>query len=348
MKPVKLVVVGAGLIGSKHARLIDGHPECSLVGICDPDNERRLVAEEIGVPFYQYLPDLLEEQHPEGAIVATPNGTHLDVAEVCARQGVDLMIEKPIADTLPAARRIVEMADSAGCRVLVGHHRRHNPLIQKARSLVQGGVLGRLIAVSMMWALLKPSDYFQVSWRSRRPHGGPILINLIHELDILRYICGEIHHVYAQSASMARGLEVEDTLSITLSLTNGAQGSIIASDATPSPWSYEISTGENPYYFHTSQNCYYFLGSDGALAFPRMELWRYGDSVRAGWQYPLSQAYHKVTSVDPLVLQLKHFCQVIRGAESLLVDAEDGARSLALALAVQESIDRKAPVLVAE
>ena len=348
MEPVKLAVVGAGLIGSRHVRLVHRRPECSLVGICDPDPGRRPVAEEFDVPFYRDLSALLEEQQPEGAIVATPNGTHLAVAEVCAGKGVALLIEKPIADTLPAARRIVEVAAAAGCRVLVGHHRRHNPLIGEARSLVQGGALGRLIAASMMWTLLKPTEYFQVGWRSRRPQGGPILINLIHELDILRYLCGEIRQVYAQSASQARGLEVEDTLSITLSFDSGALGSIIASDATPSPWSYEISSGENPYYFHTSQNCYHFLGSEGALAFPRMELWRYGDPARAGWQHPLTKTCREVKPADPLVLQLNHFCRVVRGREPPLVDGADGARTLAVALAVQESIDRQAPVLVAE
>lgn len=348
MEPVKLAVAGAGLIGSKHARLIHGQPECALVGICDPDSGRRPVAEDLQVPFYHDLSDLLEEQQPEGAVVATPNGTHLAVAEVCAGRGVALLIEKPIADTLTAARRIVELSAAAGCRVLVGHHRRHNPLIGEARSLVQGGALGRLIAASMMWTLLKPAEYFRVGWRSRPPQGGPILINLIHELDILRYVCGEIRQVYAQSASRARGLEVEDTLSITLSLAGGALGSIIASDATPSPWSWEIASGENPYYFHTSQNCYHFLGSEGALAFPRMELWRYGDPARAGWQHPLSRTLREVAPADPLVLQLRHFCRVIRDRESPLVDGADGSRTLAVALAVRESIDRKAPVAVAE
>ncbi|MCY3756887.1 MAG: Gfo/Idh/MocA family oxidoreductase [Acidobacteria bacterium] len=348
MEPVKLAVVGAGLIGSKHARLVHGQAECSLVGICDSDPGRRSVAEELEVPFYRDLSDLLEKQQPEGAIVATPSGTHLAVAQVCAGKGVDLLIEKPVADTLPAARSIVEVAAAADSRILVGQHRRHNPLIGEARSLVRGGALGRLIAASMMWALLKPADYFQVDWRCRRPQGGPILINLIHELDILRYICGEIRQVYAQSASMARGLEVEDTLSITLSFADGALGSIIASDATPSPWSYEISSGENPYYFHTSQNCYHFLGSEGALAFPRMELWRYGDPSGAGWQHPLSRTRQEVAPADPLVLQLQHFCRVVRGHEPPLVDGADGARTLAVALAVQQSIDRQAPVLLAE
>ena len=348
MEPVKLAVVGAGLIGSKHARLVHGQPECSLVGICDPDPGRRGVAERLEAPFYRDLSDLLDEQQPEGAIVATPNGTHLAVAEVCAGKGVDLLIEKPIADTLPAARSIVEVAAAAGCRVLVGHHRRHNPLIGEARSQVQGGALGKLIAASMMWTLLKPAEYFQVDWRCRRPQGGPILINLIHELDILRYVCGEIRQVFAQSASMARGLEVEDTLSIALSFADGALGAIIASDATPSPWSYEISSGENPYYFHTSQNCYHFLGSEGALAFPRMELWRYGDPPRAGWQHPLSRTRREVAPADPLVLQLQHFCRVVRGQEPPRVGGADATRTLAVALAVQESIHRQAPVLLAE
>jgi predicted dehydrogenase len=79
-----------------------------------------------------------------------------------------------------------------------------------------------------------------------------------------------------------------------------------------------------------------------------MELWRYGDPSRAGWQHPLGQTRRKVVPADPLLLQLQHFCRVVRGQEPPLVDGADGARTLAAALAVQESIDRQAPVLVAE
>ena len=75
-----------------------------------------------------------------------------------------------------------------------------------------------------------------------------------------------------------------------------------------------------------------------------MELWRYGDRDAAGWQHPLTKARREVEPADPLVLQLNHFCRVVRGQESPLVDAGDGARTLAVALAVQESVDRQAPV----
>jgi predicted dehydrogenase len=257
---------------------------------------------------------------------------------------VHVLIEKPIANTLNEAHHIVKTADDCGIQVLVGHHRRYNPLIKEARSLVQGGALGKLVAVSVLWTLLKPADYYQVDWRCKRPGGGPTLINLIHDLDSLRFICGEIRQVYAQSSSAARGLEVEDSLSITLSFENGALGSVLASDATPSPWSYEAATHENPYYFHTDENCYHFFGTLGSLAFPRMELWHYADQARMGWQHPLERTRRKVKEADPLTSQLEHFCQVVRGKEKPLVDGRDGTRSLAVALAVLESVRRQGPV----
>ena len=151
MKPVRLSVIGTGLIGSKHAALIASNSTCSLVGICDVDSSRRSVAEELNVPFYQDIEELLERERPQGAIISTPNGHHAAVAEVCARRSVHVLIEKPIADSLSEARRIIQVADDSGIQVLVGHHRRYNPLIQETRSVVTGGALGKLVAVSVLW-----------------------------------------------------------------------------------------------------------------------------------------------------------------------------------------------------
>ena len=200
----------------------------------------------------------------------------------------------------------------------------------------------------MLWALLKPAGYFDVEWRCWRPGGGPTLINLVHELDTLRFVCGEIRQVYAQASSEARKLEVEDSLAISLSFENGAVGSILGSDATPAPWSYEAAVHENPLYFPTDENCYFFFGTSGSLAFPRMELWRYADERESGWQYPLERSSRAVERADPLASQLEHFCRVIRGEERPLVDGRDGARSLSLVLAVLESIERRAPVVPSE
>lgn len=348
MNTVRLAIIGAGSMGRKHAELICASDMCSLVGICDVDPKRKSVAEELNVPFYPNTETLLEREQPEGAIIATPNASHSSNAEICAKRSVHVLIEKPITDTIDEAHRIIKAADDCGIHVLIGHHRRYNPLIKKTRSLVQGDALGKLVAVSVLWTLLKPADYYNVDWRCKRPGGGPVLINLIHELDSLRFICGEIRQVYTQSSSLVRSLAVEDSLSITLSFKNGALASILASDATPAPWSYEATTHENPYYFHTDENCCHFFGTSGSLAFPRMEIWSYANKDQIGWQYPIEMSRCTVQDGYPLVLQLEHFCRVVRGEEKPLVDGRNGARSLAVVLAVLESAQRHAPVNVHE
>jgi predicted dehydrogenase len=337
MDRVSIGIVGAGSMGRKHAELVRGHAGCSLVGIVDVDAGRREVAAAAGVPFYNTPEELLDRERPAGMIIATPNAEHAAAAEACAVRAVHMLVEKPLADTLSEAKRIVAVAERHGARVLVGHHRRHSPLIRKAREVVHGGGLGKLLGVSVLWTLLKPADYFDVAWRRERHVGGPLLINLVHELDSLRFICGEIREVHARATAAARGLDVEDSLAISIQFESGALGTVLASDATPAAWSYEATVGENPLYFRTAENCYHFFGTDASLTFPRMELWRYADASRAGWQHPLERTRLDVVADDPLPRQLEHFRRVVRGEEQPVLDAADATRSLAVALAVQQS-----------
>ena len=344
MDQVRLAVIGAGLMGARHAELVCAHDMCVLVGVCDADPSRKGVAGRCQAPFYTSVEELIEQEKPSGAIIATPNAHHASVAEVCAKRSVHVLIEKPIADCIERAQQIIETTKNCGTRVLVGHHRRYNALVLKARELVREGALGRLIGASVLWALIKPDEYFQVGWRRERFVGGPTLINLIHDLDSLRFICGEITEVYAQTRSEVRGFDVEDSLSISLCFEGGALGTVLASDACPSPWSYEATSGENPFYFHTDESCYHFLGTCASLAFPAMELWRYPDAAQKGWQHPMERVRIKVDPGDPLQAQLEHFCRVVQGQEEPLLDAVDGAKSLAVALAVQESALKGMPI----
>lgn len=346
--PVKLAVIGAGLIGSKHARIIKNHSNCVLVGICDLDQTRSSIADSLEVPFYNDPEEMLLNQNPQGVIIATPGSSHESIAHICARRSVNILIEKPIAETAQSANNIVKLSQEEGIKILVGHHRRHSPYIKKARSIVMNGELGGLVAVSMLWTLLKPPEYFDIEWRGNKPSGGPVLINLIHELDILRYICGEISQIFAYSSSSTRNLPVEDSLSISIYFENGAVGSIIASDSTPSPWSYEATTKENDFYFPTGENCYYFLGTKGSLALPKMELWQYPDVNKSGWQYTIEKSSRMTTHIDPLISQLEHFCKVIQGKEEPISSAIEATRSLYAVLAVQESMDKQIPVKVVQ
>jgi predicted dehydrogenase len=110
----RIAIVGAGVIGQKHAALITASAVAELVGICDSDGSRVQVAQQFQVPFYQSVDALLTQAKPEGVIIATPNHLHADVAEICAAHGVHLLVEKPIADTLADAERISRAAQRAG------------------------------------------------------------------------------------------------------------------------------------------------------------------------------------------------------------------------------------------
>jgi predicted dehydrogenase len=302
MEQVRLAVIGAGYIGVKHAELVATHPMCLLVGICDTDPSRRAIADQFGVPFYTSVEALIKHEHPAGAIIATPTSHHASVAKMCAKQSIHVLIEKPIADTMQQAQDIVQTANKCDTRILVGYHRRHNALILKARELIQRCAIGRLVGVSVLWATLKPEDYFDINWHRERGIGGPTLINLVHDLDSLRFICGEITEVYAEMRSDVRVLDVEDSVSISLRFENGAIGTVLASDACPSPWSYEATSGENPLFFHSDENCYHFIGTAGSLAFPTMDC---GDTlkvhIRAGitrWSECVSRS-QRITRYRP-------------------------------------------------
>ena len=172
--------------------------------------------------------------------------------------------------------------------------------------MIRSGDLGNLVAVSVLWTLQKPDDYYDAQWRTQ-PGGGPILINIIHDIDNLRFICGEIEQICALTSSGARGHAVEDTATISCRFSEGILGSIILSDATPSPWSYESTLFENADYSHAAENCYFFLGDRASLAFPPMESWHYASAEQSGWNHPLEKQQLRVQSADPLRKQLSHF-----------------------------------------
>jgi predicted dehydrogenase len=184
---------------------------------------------------------MLRQDKPDGVVLATPNHLHVEQALECIGSGVPCLVEKPIAHTLEEGKRLVEAAEKASHKLLVGHHRRHSPILHKAVEIVQSGVLGRLVGVMGSAVFYKPDNegYYDPpnEWRRKRG-GGPILINMVHEVSNLRAMVGEIVAVQAFASSATREFEVEDTVAISLRFENGALGSFLLSDTAASPRSW--------------------------------------------------------------------------------------------------------------
>jgi len=240
MNKTPIALIGAGAIGRTHIDRIGRSGNLQLAAIADPTDGGRALAQSLGVPWYADHRDMLEGVKPSGAVVATPNQTHVAVAIDCIERGVAALVEKPVADTVAGAQRLVDAQARTGVAVLVGHHRRHNPISRRAREIVQSGRLGRLVTASAMAIFLKPDAYFEAAWR-RQAGGGPVLINLIHDIDLLRFLMGEIESVQAASSNAVRGFAVEDTSAAVLRFANGALATLLLSDAAASPWCWDTA-----------------------------------------------------------------------------------------------------------
>ncbi|MFP5473264.1 MAG: Gfo/Idh/MocA family protein [Gammaproteobacteria bacterium] len=306
-----IALIGAGVIGRTHIDRLQQSSRARMCAIADPTAAGQALAEAAGVPCYASHAELLAAHRPAGAIVATPNATHVPVA-------LDFL--------------------AAGVPVLVGHHRRHNPILQRARQLMQEGRLGRVVAAQAMATFLKPDAYFEAAWR-RQAGGGPVLINLIHDIDMLCFLLGEVRAVQAFASNATRGFEVEDTAVASLQFASGALGTVMVSDTATAPWCWDFCAGEQPQYPRQAVNSHFIAGTQGSLSLPDLSLWHYaGDR---SWHAEMTRSQTAVHAADPYTRQLEHFVDLIEGRATVpLCSAVDGLRTLAATLAISDAAER--------
>jgi predicted dehydrogenase len=339
---INLAVIGAGVIGKRHVHEIAHNEACRLAAIADPTPEAAAYADALNVPYYRDYREALARGDVDAAIVCTPNHTHLDVGLACIGHKLPLLMEKPIADDLDSARKLADAASAAGVAMLVGHHRRHNPSVRAVKEAIEGGRIGKLVMANIMCLMVKPDAYFEVPWR-RQPGGGPILINLIHEIDLLRHVCGEIASVQAVTSNATRGHEVEDSAACTLTLASGALANISLSDTTSTPWSWDTTAGEDRALFdYRPVPTHFFAGTDGALTLPDLALWSYRG--KKGRDQPIHDTRLPIVEENVYAAQLRHFLDVVRGDARPVIDGRDAANTLAATLAVVEAARTSRPV----
>lgn len=327
-------LIGAGAIGRAHILGAARAAGVKIVGIADPSPAAEALAKEFSLPWFEDYRALLDAANPDGVIVATPNALHVPIAMECIAAGKAVLVEKPITDTVDQGLCLARAAADADVPLLVGHHRRHNPIIRAARALVQEGRLGQLVSASVLATFLKPDVYFEQAWR-RTAGGGPVLINLIHEIDLLRFVCGEIESLQALASNAVRGFDVEDTAATLLRFANGAIATITLSDTAAAPWSWDLSSGENPVFPQAAVESHFLCGTEASIALPTLRMWRYPGE--RGWFQPLQCEQASFTGADPYVEQMRHFGAVIRREEKPLTDGFDATRTLEVTLAVRQA-----------
>ena len=324
-------LVGAGGVGRMHVERALRSDAVEIVAIADPTDAGRAFAASVNIPWFADHRNMLEKARLRAVIVATPNATHVPLGLDCIARGLAVLVEKPIADTVEEAQRLCAAATAARVPLLVGHQRRHSSIVRKARALVQGGVLGRPVSATVMCVWLKPDAYYDMAWR-REPGGGPVLINLIHDIDLLRHFLGEITCVQAATSSQVRGFAVEDTAAVLLRFANGALGTVSVSDTVVAPWNYDLAAGEAAHYPRQDIDSHFLCGTEGSLTLPRLEIWRYRGA--RGWHEPLTVERRAAHPLDPYAEQLRHLRAVVEGREQPVCSGADGLKTLVATRAV--------------
>lgn len=338
MNPTRIAVAGAGYIGLAHIEVIRNNPLCMLSAIVDPAPASRDVATAVGARHFNTLDDMLAQDRPDGVVLATPNSLHVPQALQCLAQGLPTLLEKPIAPTLVEALKLVEAVETQQGKILIGHHRAHSPIMAKAREVIASGQLGKLVAVMGSATFYKPDSYFEDGpWR-REPGGGPLLLNMIHEVHNLRILCGEIVAVQAFASHATRGFAVEDTVAISLQFASGALGTFMLSDTSACARSWEQTSQENKAYpSYDDEDCYVVTGTRGSLSVPTMRLKTYPRPEDCSWWKPFESSTVAMVRDDPLKHQIAHFVEVIQGQAEPLVSARDGMLNLRVTEAIVQA-----------
>lgn len=352
---IKIAIIGGGLIAPRHAQAVISHPYTTLTALVEPSPTGPETAAKFNTRLFTSVGALLDDLKPDAAIVCTPNHTHVSITRRLLEAGVHVLVEKPISNDIETGRELVHYARQSeqpgAAKLLVGHHRRFNPYLLKTKEIIASGSLGSIVAVNGLWTLFKPDEYFErpTDWRRTKSAGGTILINLVHDVDLLQYLLGPIVRVHAEKVMPQRGPahEADEGAALTLKFATGAVGTFLVCDATPSPYNFESGTGENvniPQISKQTGNAaasfYHIFGSNASLSVPDMTRWSYDGRPSKSWTQPLTIEKCEVDdSVTPYDLQLAHFVDVIQEKSEPSCTGVAGLRALIVCDAIRKALD---------
>ncbi len=335
MKKINISIIGIGLMGLQHIKAIKKSKKANLHSIVDISNNARNFSRKYKIPLFSNVSELLNLKKPDAVIVATPNQLHEKHTVSFLKNKIPVLLEKPISDNIQSAKKIINSAKKYKTPLLIGYHRRHNSIVSKVKDIINKGKLGKIISANILCWLYKHKAYYKEKWRVSKG-GGPLGINLVHDIDMICYLLGPIKYVQAFTTNKTRKFQVEDTATISLIFNSGSLCTLNLSDTIVAPWSYELTAGENPAYPTTNQSAYMIGGTKGSLQFPNLKYWFY-KKERSWWNKIFVNVDNNKKDDNTLVNQINHFADVVFKKVKPKVNGNDGLISLKIFEAITKS-----------
>src|SRR5580692_7999716 len=187
---LRIGVIGVGVMGSNHARVLSELPGVKLVGVVDPDSKQRnRVAHTLGCAAFADLEGLVG-QGVEAVTIAAPTHLHREIALECARRGIHMLVEKPVAPTIEEGHAIVAAAHRAGVTLMAGHVERFNPAVQSLKRAIKDESI-----LSIAITRVGP-------FPPRMSNVGVVIDLAVHDIDLIRWFTdSEIVEIQPQTSS---------------------------------------------------------------------------------------------------------------------------------------------------
>jgi UDP-N-acetylglucosamine 3-dehydrogenase len=333
---LRIGVVGCGRMGGFHIRNYAQLDCAQLVAVADPSEEsRRRALGDTRVAEYADWREMIELGAGEldALSIACPSEYHADVALEALAAGLHVLVEKPIATTLPDALRMRGAAFEADRKLMVGHVERFNPAVAKLRELVADGRLGTVYRAHAT----------RVGPLPTRIQDTGVAIDLAtHDLDVMQHVLdSSIHEIYADGGRFQHSSQ-EDLLTCLARFGDEGQaqtlGLLDVNWLTPEKKREIALIGENGLLraSYITQDVWFVESTTAPLQWDGLSMLR-GDGEGAAVRFSLAKA-------EPLRAELEAFCRCVLDDTPEPVSAHDGVKALAAALAVRESAAVRRPV----
>jgi predicted dehydrogenase len=312
---LRVGVIGVGVMGSNHARVLAELPGVKLVGVADPDRKHcDQVARSLGCASFSDAADLTR-RGVDAVTIAAPTHFHRDIAIDCAARGIHIMVEKPIASTVEESRAIVAAARRAGVTLMVGHVERFNPAVQSIKRAIKDQDI-----LSIAITRVGP-------FPPRMSNVGVVIDLAVHDIDLIRWFTdSEIVEIQPQTSSAVA--EREDIALLQFRTASGVLAHINTNWLTP----FKART------VHIATRDKYLIGD--LLTLQVTECFGFQPDGSYSMRH-LSVGY-----AEPLRSELIAFVNAIRSGETPAVTGEEAVASLEIATRCLES--RALPAMVAQ
>jgi len=339
MREIGLGFVGVGFMGEGHIHFCRQLPYAKLVGVADPNLERaREVAAKYNIPHvYSNYDQLLDNRDVEAVIIATPEHLHRDVAVKAANMGKHILLEKPIAHTLQDARAIIEASRKSGVKMMIGYVYRFFPQMKALKDFVAEGLLGQTLT-----AVVRIDGDISEALRLKGRTTVELYVG-VHCIDLLLwYLQDDVTSVYAEAADgeVMRQVNVHDSVCMLLKLRNGATAYIQCGWGAPTNWAgWRKPIAWSSYYGNITPHNIQLVGTKGVA-----EVRLPPEGVYAADEESIGLKLPCLVAPWAYKAQMEYFLECIREDKKPSPNADEGYRSLEVALAATRSWAEKKPV----